>query len=34
MLKDYFDLTMPFLNVKLGVQGVGTTMAFCISEED
>jgi len=33
-LKEYFDISMPFLNFKLGVQGANRAMSFCASEED
>ena len=33
-LKEYFDLSLPFLNFKLGIQGAHKSMSFCISEED
>jgi len=33
-LKDFFNLSMPFMNCKLGIQGFDKSMSFCVSEED
>ena len=33
-LEKYFEVHMPFLNFKIGLQGAKTSMSFVITEED